>query len=158
MHSRLRPVGLRPVGLRPGLRPVGVAVLLSLGLVLAGCSSDATGDAAPAPTTSPSATPDPSAGASADPSAGAGLGARARAAAKYSSYVAMGDSYTAAPLVPSTDTGDGCLRSSHNYPGLVAAALPSADFVDVSCSGADSTSLVGVQQTPADRSPRSSTH
>ena len=39
MHSRLRPVGLRPVG---------VAVLLSLGLVLAGCSSDATGDAAPA--------------------------------------------------------------------------------------------------------------
>jgi lysophospholipase L1-like esterase len=147
MHSRLRPVGLRPVG----LRRVGLAALLSLGLLLAGCSSEATGDAAPAPTTASSATSDPSAGVGAG--AGAGAGARARAAAKYSSYVALGDSYTAAPLVPSTDTGDGCLRSSHNYPALVAAALPSADFVDVSCSGADSTSLVGVQQTPSGAKP-----
>jgi lysophospholipase L1-like esterase len=145
MHSRLRPVGLRPVG----LRPVGLAALLSLGLLLAGCSSEATGDAAPAPTTASSATSDPSARVG----AGAGAGVRARAAAKYSSYVALGDSYTAAPLVPSTDTGDGCRRSSHNCPGLVAAALPSADFVDVSCSGADSTSLVGVQQTPSGAKP-----
>ena len=65
----------------------------------------------------------------------------------------MGDSYTAAPLVPSTDTSDGCLRSSDNYPALVAAALPSADLVDVSCSGADTTSLVGVQQTPSGPKP-----
>jgi hypothetical protein len=61
-------------------------------------------------------------------------------------YVALGDSYTAAPGVPVTDTSSGCLRSDHNYPALVAKALDTA-YVDVSCSGASTTSLVGVQQT-----------
>ena len=51
-------------------------------------------------------------------------GPRARPGRTYRSYVALGDSYTAAPLVPSTDTSNGCLRSSGNYPSLVAAAMP----------------------------------
>jgi lysophospholipase L1-like esterase len=55
--------------------------------------------------------------------------------------------------VPSTDTGNGCLRSTGNYPSLVAAALPAGSFTDVSCSGADSTSLVGVQQTNSGPQP-----
>jgi lysophospholipase L1-like esterase len=50
-------------------------------------------------------------------------------------YAALGDSFTAAPYVPTTDFADGCFRSSGNYPALVAAALD-AELVDVSCSGA----------------------
>ena len=53
-------------------------------------------------------------------------------------YVAMGDSFTAGPLVPNP-TGDpiDCGRSDHNYPTLVAAALEAPVFRDVSCGGAD---------------------
>ena len=61
-------------------------------------------------------------------------------------YVALGDSYTAAPGVPVTDTSNGCLRSSGNYPALVAEALD-VSYVDVSCGGASTASLVGTQQT-----------
>ncbi|MFC4784573.1 SGNH/GDSL hydrolase family protein [Nocardioides sp. MAHUQ-72] len=67
--------------------------------------------------------------------------------ATYARYVALGDSYTAAPLVPDTDVTNGCLRSTNNYPALVAADLSGTQLVDVSCSGADSSSMVGVQQT-----------
>jgi len=67
------------------------------------------------------------------------------AAAGSPTYVAMGDSYTAAPGVGDTvDTG--CSRSSSNYPSLVAAELGLA-LTDVSCGGATTTSLVGVQET-----------
>lgn len=55
---------------------------------------------------------------------------------KTSPYVALGDSYTAPsiePLVP----GQGCGRSTVAYPHLVADRLGVADFVDASCSGAD---------------------
>ncbi len=59
------------------------------------------------------------------------------AAADLGPYVALGDSYTAAPLVPNQGSNPlGCSRSDHNYPSLVARALAIATFVDVSCSGA----------------------
>jgi lysophospholipase L1-like esterase len=64
----------------------------------------------------------------------------------YPSYVALGDSYTAAPGVPQTEQETGCLRSNGNYANLVANQLQS-DFVDVSCSGASTASLVGAQHT-----------
>lgn len=48
-------------------------------------------------------------------------------------YVAMGDSYTSAPLIGDTDSG--CYRGSGNYPSLVAARLD-LDLTDVSCAGA----------------------
>jgi lysophospholipase L1-like esterase len=60
-------------------------------------------------------------------------------------YVALGDSYTAAPLVPSTDTSDACFRSDGNYPHLLAAELPDVRLTDVSCSGADSGSITAAQ-------------
>ncbi len=44
-------------------------------------------------------------------------------------YVALGDSYTAAPLAPFP--GDGppfCLRSTDNYPSIVARTLPTARY------------------------------
>ncbi|MDH6109836.1 lysophospholipase L1-like esterase [Kitasatospora sp. MAP12-15] len=50
-------------------------------------------------------------------------------------YVALGDSYAAGAGVP--DQSDGlCLRSDHNYGHLVAAALNSSSYTDVTCSAA----------------------
>ncbi len=60
-------------------------------------------------------------------------------------YVALGDSYTAAPLVPKMSMAGGCLRSESNYPSLVAAAVPGIDLVDQSCSGADTSHLLAPQ-------------
>jgi lysophospholipase L1-like esterase len=68
-------------------------------------------------------------------------------------YVALGDSYTAAPLVPSTDTSDSCLRSDGNYPHLLAAELPGVRLTDVSCSGADSTAMSRPQHAGGQRKP-----
>jgi hypothetical protein len=62
-------------------------------------------------------------------------------------YVALGDSYTAAPYVYLTDVANGCLRSSGNYPALLAERLDVAKHVDVSCSGATSKDLAGRQDT-----------
>ncbi len=64
----------------------------------------------------------------------------------YPTYVALGDSYTAAPGVPQTDLTTGCARSDGNYPALLASALDT-EVVDVSCSGASTLDLVGAQQT-----------
>jgi len=58
------------------------------------------------------------------------------------SYVALGDSYTSGPAIPTqlgpatTPTAPAtCLRSSENYPSLTARAL-GLQLVDVSCGGA----------------------
>ena len=67
-----------------------------------------------------------------------------------SSYVALGDSYTAGPGVPDrTGTPAGCDRSDRNYPSLVARELGigSADFRDMSCSGATIADLSAAQST-----------
>lgn len=114
--------------------PVGAT---ALAVALAGCAEDSAGETTPDAATSTSSAPEPGS-ESADGSEGSG---------DYPRYVAIGDSYTAAPLVPQTDPEDGCLRSTGNYPSLVAAELGGTELVDVSCSGADTTSLVGVQRT-----------
>ncbi|MBZ5735703.1 SGNH/GDSL hydrolase family protein [Nocardioides sp. TRM66260-LWL] len=72
--------------------------------------------------------------------------ARLRVPASYARYVALGDSFTAAPGVPTTDASTGCLRSSSNYPRQLAERLGST-LVDVSCSGADTTDLADRQRT-----------
>jgi len=56
-------------------------------------------------------------------------------------YVALGDSYTAGPLIPVTQVANGCFRSTNNYPSLVARALAVPTFVDVSCSGAQTKDM-----------------
>lgn len=61
-------------------------------------------------------------------------------------YVALGDSFAAAPYVPVTETESGCLRSSGNYPHLVAAEHPELRLVDVSCSGATTGAMTQVQE------------
>ncbi|HTJ67616.1 MAG TPA: SGNH/GDSL hydrolase family protein [Actinospica sp.] len=72
------------------------------------------------------------------------------------SYVALGDSYTAAAGVPTqTGTPAGCLRSDVNYPSLVARQLKltSGTFSDVSCSGATISDLTRAQSTDNGTNP-----
>ena len=114
-------------------RVLASTLLLALALGTAACSEDDAAINAGAPEQS---APTPDASVTAPTGAG-----------RYPRYVALGDSYTAAPLVPDTDVTNGCLRSTNNYPALVADGLPGTELVDVSCSGADSSSMIGVQQT-----------
>lgn len=67
------------------------------------------------------------------------------------SYVALGDSFTSAPFVPSTDLADGCFRSDGNYPALLAEELDPQRFVDVSCSAAETDDVTGAQVTAGGR-------
>ena len=64
----------------------------------------------------------------------------------FTSYAALGDSYTAAPFVPVTDLAEGCLRSNGNYPALLAAELGIEDVRDVSCSAAETGDVEAPQQ------------
>lgn len=59
-------------------------------------------------------------------------------------YVAMGDSAAAGPLIPSQDPNLPCLRSDHDYPHVAAAAL-GAHLTDVTCSGATVADFGGHQ-------------
>jgi lysophospholipase L1-like esterase len=65
----------------------------------------------------------------------------AGAAAPTGRYVALGDSYTAGPLIP-TQVDLNCLRSNRNYPSLVAASAGSTALADVSCSGATTADIL----------------
>jgi hypothetical protein len=69
-------------------------------------------------------------------------GRPATAPTAYHRYVAIGDSYTAAPLVPPTDSSTICLRSGVDYPALVARAMPGTRLTDVSCSGATTANVL----------------
>jgi lysophospholipase L1-like esterase len=59
-------------------------------------------------------------------------------------YVALGDSYTSGPLIPD-QAWSRCLRSSRDYPALVAAAIHPASRTDVSCEGATTASMTRPQ-------------
>lgn len=95
-------------------------------VLLAGCGSD--------PETPP------------PPGPAEATGSPASAPTAYDEYVALGDSYTAAPLVPPTDTSNACLRSGINYPALVAQGLPGTALTDVSCSGAATENMTSPQR------------
>lgn len=102
--------------------------------LLAGCGGSPASAPAPGSTTGPTGGPTSPRPTAAHPAASIGR------------YVALGDSYTSAPLVPITDANTICLRSDHNYPHLLAAALPVERLVDVSCSGAQTNDLTGSQK------------
>ncbi|MFC7549602.1 SGNH/GDSL hydrolase family protein [Plantactinospora sp. GCM10030261] len=87
----------------------------------------------------------------------------ASAAVPSGRYVALGDSFTAGPLIP-TQTDLNCLRSNRNYPSLVAASARSSSFADVSCSGATTNDILyggsgqlGIQLPPQLNAVNSST-
>jgi lysophospholipase L1-like esterase len=105
------------------LRSAVASLIAAFLLAAAGCddgSTDANGGAEPSPS-------------------------RFATESAYPTYVALGDSYTAAPGVPRTDLTTGCARSDGNYPALLAATLDS-ELVDVSCSGATTSDLVRPQR------------
>jgi lysophospholipase L1-like esterase len=87
---------------------------------------------------------------------GAAAGAGPAAEADPGGYVALGDSYTAGPLIPDQLADPlGCLRSDRDYPHVVAAALAPAAFRDVSCSGADTGDMTSPQGvTPGPNPPQ----
>jgi hypothetical protein len=72
-------------------------------------------------------------------------------------YVALGDSYTAAPGVPPQTAVDiplGCFQSARNYPHLIAPLLQ-LQFSDASCSGATTDDMTGEQNvTPGANAPQ----
>lgn len=64
-------------------------------------------------------------------------------------YVALGDSYTAGPLIPFQRLDPlGCFRSTSNYPAWLADHLDVRSYTDVSCSSADTTDMTGSQPLP----------
>lgn len=67
-------------------------------------------------------------------------------------YVALGDSYTAAPATGPYDGSDGCFRSRINYPHRIAEET-GMTLQDASCSGASTNSLTGAQRTVVGRHP-----
>lgn len=80
-----------------------------------------------------------SVGCAATPPAGPGSAAR-------SNYVAMGDSFAAAPGVPEPALPRGCHKSTNNYPAVLARRLATNAFQDVTCSGATTDDVVNREQ------------
>lgn len=72
---------------------------------------------------------------------GSAVAAPHTASPPISRYVALGDSYTAAPLVPNLIVANGCYQSTNNYPHVVARTLKIPTFVDASCSGAQTKDM-----------------
>jgi hypothetical protein len=67
----------------------------------------------------------------------------------YEDYVALGDSFTAGPLIhPADPQDDTCGRSLVNYPRLLARRLQVERLVDMSCSGAETRHLTERQSSP----------
>lgn len=86
--------------------------------------------------------------------AGAATPAAAEPSQGPPTYVALGDSYAAGPLVPvQTGMPTGCLRSDRNYPSIVAETIGAAAFRDVSCSGATTEHIGGEQAVPLGVNP-----
>jgi lysophospholipase L1-like esterase len=70
------------------------------------------------------------------------------------SYVALGDSYTSGPAIPTQERGAGlCFRSNHNYPSLLAHDLAVRSFKDVSCAGATTTNVLHPAAHPVKGTP-----
>jgi lysophospholipase L1-like esterase len=69
--------------------------------------------------------------------------------ARGASYVSLGDSYTAGPLIPNQVPPYGCLKSDRNFPRLAAPALGLA-LTDISCSGAETEDMTAPQEVEFD--------
>jgi lysophospholipase L1-like esterase len=62
-------------------------------------------------------------------------------------YVALGDSYSAGPLITTIRSDpSGCVRSTDNYPAFLAGWLSVDTYTDVTCSAADTSDLTARQR------------
>jgi lysophospholipase L1-like esterase len=69
-------------------------------------------------------------------------------------YVALGDSYTSGPFIPAYEEPWGCLRSTNNYPHLIAREL-GYELRDASCAGAETDDMTQTQGvTPGPNPPQ----
>lgn len=87
---------------------------------------------------------------------GASDGGVASVAAKTGSgaYVALGDSYTAAPLLTDEIVNPaGCMRSDEDYPAILAKELHPSSFVNATCYGASTFDMAHPQKTIAGTNP-----
>lgn len=92
-------------------------MILAVSLTIAACDGSSGPDPAPSGTRSPPIT-------------------------SVTSYVSLGDSFSAGPGIEPVDTSSsGCLRSDRSWPSLLAKRLRAKTFVNVSCSGAPSSHL-----------------
>ena len=125
---------------------ITVAVLLAAGLGTAGCSTAGGGPRAARPGSLVANVAVASPSASASPVAITSLSGP---------IVALGDSYTAGDLLPfSVSTPLGCLRSSVDYPQLVAKGLhDSGRLVNASCSSAGVADMTSAEHTSTGPNP-----
>ncbi len=68
-------------------------------------------------------------------------------------YVALGDSFTAGPLIPAQVAPLGCLKSNRNYPNVVNPTLGGTTFTDISCSGAATRDMFSAQPVTGGSNP-----
>jgi lysophospholipase L1-like esterase len=78
------------------------------------------------------------------------LVALAAPAAASADYVALGDSYTAGPLIPLQIQPFGCLKSNNNYAHIAQRAMAFREFRDPSCSGAETEDMTQPQNVSPD--------
>jgi lysophospholipase L1-like esterase len=71
------------------------------------------------------------------------------ASASAEEYVALGDSFTAGPLIPVQVPIFGCLKSNNNFPNLTAREL-GLPLKDASCSGAETEDMENPQGVSPD--------
>jgi lysophospholipase L1-like esterase len=121
-----------------GRRSRSLAVCGLLLVLLAACSSSHR-------TTPPRAT-------GSTPATTAGPAAAAAGTARSGTYVALGDSFTAAPLAGGQGKPAGCLRSVKDYPSLVATDQGSS-LINASCYGATTADLSHAQHTAGQTNP-----
>ena len=119
---------------RPLLRRTpATALIVLVTMLLAGCG--ATGSSS---TATPASTPSTAA-----------TGTSSAPTGTFGQYVALGDSYAAGVLIPTTDVAGGCFRSDHDYASLVARTI-GATLHDVTCSAATTADFTGAS-TPGSR-------
>ncbi|WP_439661531.1 SGNH/GDSL hydrolase family protein [Lentzea sp. HUAS TT2] len=74
------------------------------------------------------------------------LAPHASAAPKYRNYVSLGDSFVSGPFIPLQRLDPlSCFKSTQNYPSVLAKKLGIANFTDISCGGAQTKDMAGVQ-------------
>lgn len=74
------------------------------------------------------------------------LAPSATAAPKYRNYVSLGDSFVSGPFIPQQRLDPlSCFKSTQNYPSVLARKLGIANFTDISCGGAQTKDMAGVQ-------------
>ncbi|SDF94133.1 Lysophospholipase L1 [Lentzea fradiae] len=74
------------------------------------------------------------------------LAPHASAAPNYRNYVSLGDSFVSGPFIPHQRLDPlSCFKSTQNYPSVLAGKLGIANFTDISCGGAQTKDMAGVQ-------------